>query len=73
MKNLKPALREAGKAFPEGRLVTSPSSQRDNMQHCAGKKGTSMLQFSKERVIDLRWGDKDQLPGLGVMTPTKLQ
>ena len=32
-----------------------------------------MLQFSKERVIDLRWGDKDQLPGLGVMTPTKLQ
>lgn len=73
MKNLKPALCEAGKAFPEGTLVTSPSSQRDNMQNCAGEKGASMLQFSKERVIDLRWGDKDQLPGLGVMTPTKLQ
>lgn len=42
--------------------MTSPSSQRDNMQNCAGEKGTSMLQFSKERVIDLRWGDKDQLP-----------
>lgn len=73
VENLQPTLREAGKAFSEDGMVTRTSSRKDNTQSRAGKKDTSGRQFGKERVIDSRRGDKDQLPGLGVMTPTKFQ
>lgn len=54
LKNLNSALHEAGKAFPEDGAVTSTSSQQDHVRDYAGKEGTSMLQFGKERATDSR-------------------
>lgn len=65
--------RESRKGIPRGRGGDRRLSWKSQYAECAGEKGKSMLPFGKERVIDSRWGDKDQLPGLGVITPTKLQ
>lgn len=69
--NLTPALRETGEhslLLGHEQLL---SSGRQRAQLCRKERHT--LRFSKERVTDSRRGDKDQLPWLGVMTPTKLQ
>lgn len=71
---LTPAVREAGKAAPEagagqplrGKAASGTVRGDRHAPHCGAQERVGdRLQTSQ--------GDKDQLPRLGVMTPTKLQ
>lgn len=69
--NLTPALHKTGEAVPVVGHDQLLASEKQRAQLC--RKERHALWFGKERVTDSRRGDKDQLPWLGVMTPTKLQ